>query len=210
MMKISHSELESCLRRPSGWFREKMTTRSHGYLMGYNRALLLSIYHFHKTGQALSARRYIQAMIKKHSFRNAARIDEIELGLDSYLRWCKSESLIVADSRVRINFGSGFLRLTGEISRVDVTPDCYRAVLLGPSTAGWQGQLRMPLIQKAISMKFGRPAEEVAVGIQDLDGANLEVVGFSPRVLRIAEQRFARLARQIELYSSNYPSLGNT
>src|SRR5690349_5153833 len=122
-MKISHSELEQCLQQPRAWLRENLTTASHGWKMGYHRALLLSIYRYHKTNQTTVARQYLHDIIQRHQFKNVARIDEIEVAFESYAKWCENENLAVADSRVRIGLGSGYLTLAGEVHRVDVTPE---------------------------------------------------------------------------------------
>lgn len=92
--------------------------------MGYNRALLLSIYNYHKTKQASVARQYLHEIIQRHEFKDLVRIDGIEIAFEAYVLWCETENLAVADSHILISLGSGFLTLVGEVSRVDVTPDC--------------------------------------------------------------------------------------
>jgi hypothetical protein len=205
-MKISHSELEVCLRQPRGWLREKLTTPAHPYPTGYNRALLLSIYKYHKAKQTTVARQYLRDIIQRRQFKDLARIDEIEVGFESYVRWCETENVAVADSHILIRFGSGYLTLIGEVSRVDVTSDYYRAVLLGPFEPNWQRQLRMPLIQKAISEKFARPVEEVAVSVQQLDGSDLQIRSYSTTALARAETRFKGLAQRLQQYARNFPA----
>jgi hypothetical protein len=205
-MKISHGELELCSQQPRAWVREKLTTAPHGLKMGYRRALLLSIYRYHKTKQTIVARQYLRDIIQRHQFKNMARIDEIEVAFESYVKWCASENIAVADSQVRIGLGSGSLTLIGEVHRVDVTPEFYRAILLGSFPANWRKQLRMPLIQKAISEQFARPLNEVAVAVQQLDGSNLQVRSYSANTVARAEGRFKELARRLEHYARAFPS----
>jgi hypothetical protein len=92
-MKISHGELEICLQQPRAWMREKLTTTPHGIKMGYRRALLLSIYRYHKTKQTIVARQYLRDIIQRHQFKNITRVDEIEVAFESYVKWCESETL---------------------------------------------------------------------------------------------------------------------
>jgi len=205
-MKISHSELEVCLRQPRGWLREKLTTPSHAFKTGYNRALLLSIYNYHRTKQTTVARQYLRDIIQRAQFKDLTRVDEIELAFESYVRWCETENVAVADSHILIRFGSGYLTLVSEISRVDVTSDYYRAVLLGPFEPNWQTQLRMPLIQKAISEKFVRPVKEVSVSVQRLDGSNLQTRSYSMTALARAERRFRDLAQRLQQYARTFPA----
>jgi len=202
-MKISHTELQACLQRPRGWLREKLTAPSHPFSMGYNRALLLSIYNYHRTRQASIARQYLHEIIQRHEFKDLARIGDVEIAFEAYVLWCETENLAVADSHILIRFGSGFLTLVGEVSRVDVTAEYYRAVLLGPFTPDWQRQLRMPLIQKAVSEKFARPIEEVAVAVQQLDGSNLQVRSYSKALLTRSERRFVQLSQQMQRHAGN-------
>ena len=171
--------------------------------MGYNRALLLSIYNYHRTRQASIARQYLHEIIQRHEFKDLARIGDVEIAFEAYVLWCETENLAVADSHILIRFGSGFLTLVGEVSRVDVTAEYYRAVLLGPFTPDWQRQLRMPLIQKAVSEKFARPIEEVAVAVQQLDGSNLQVRSYSKALLTRSERRFVQLSQQMQRHAGN-------
>lgn len=205
-MKISHSELEGCVRQPRGWLREKLTTPAHPFKTGYNRALLLSIYNYHKTKQPTVARQYLRDIIQRKQFKDLTRIDEIEVAFESYVRWCQTENVAIADSHILIRFDAGYLTLVGEVVRVDVTSDYYRAVLLGPFEATWQRQLRMPLIQKAISEKFARPVKEVAVCVQQLDGSNLQIRSYSATALVRAERRFRDLAQRLQRYARTFPA----
>jgi hypothetical protein len=199
-MRISHTELETCLGNPPNWYVAVRTASSHGYKMGYERSLRLTIFHYHKTSAA-EARQYLDKMVKKHNFKNAARVTEIENGLESYIHWAESESLKVADTRIKITLPVGFLELRGEVGRVDVTAAGYRAVLLSQPPPDWQQQLRMPLIQAAIGAMYGRPPDKIAVGFQELDGSNLETVVYGRRQISAAEQRFRLLGETVRRLS---------
>ncbi len=195
-MRISHTELENCLKNPKDWYRSAGTASSHGYSMGYERALRLSLFHYHKTS-ADEARSYLEQIVKRHDFKNVVRVSEIEASLESYISWAESERLKVADTQVKISLPTGFLELRGQISRVDVTPVGYRAVLLSPPPPKWQQQMRMPLIQAAISKMYGRPTEKIAVGFQEADGSGPETLIYGSKQIRLAEQRFRVLGEAV-------------
>jgi len=202
-VKITHRELEGCLQGPRRWLLQKRSEQPHGFKIGYDRVLLLSIYRFHKTNSPVDARRYLAGAIKRHNFQDATRLDAIQLKLESYLTWVKSSSVRVADSKVRLSLESGFVTLVGEISRLDVTERSYRAVLLVTRIPyGWQEQLRMPLIQSAVSNQFGRPLEEVEVGMQRLDGSDLQTVSFSETMVANAKRRLTKLSKELEKLTS--------
>jgi len=162
--------------------------------MGYERVLRLSIFHFHKSSGP-AARDYMAEKIRKHNLRNVGRINEIEISLDRYLRWATGERLKVADTKVNLAHQMGFLELRGEIGRVDVTSTGYRAVLLGKVPDGWEQQLRMPLIQVAVALMYGRPQDKTEVGFQELDASNLATRIYSERQIQRAQRKFMTLGR---------------
>jgi hypothetical protein len=201
-MRISHVDLEACVASPSRWYLSSQTASSHGYKMGYERVLRLSIFHFHKS-DAQDARRYMIDVIKRNDLSNAARVSQIENALESYIHWASTDPSNVADTQVRILFPHGFLELRGEISRVDVTVFGYRAILLSAPPIRWREQLRMPLIQRAISSMYSRPVEKVEVGFQQLDGTGLQTAIFNRKQIDAAAERFLGLGKQIRRLVKN-------
>jgi hypothetical protein len=199
-MRISHTQLESCLANPRAWYRSSLTTESHPYLMGYERVLRLSIFHFHHTS-SVAARDYLAQMIRRHNLKNVTRIAEIEIGLDRYITWATQERLKVADTKVIIAYELGFLELRGELGRVDVTDSGYRAVLLGKVPQDWEKQLRMPLLQAAIAQMFGRQQDKTEVGFQELDASRLAVRLYTDIEIQRAQRKFTALGRVVRRIS---------
>jgi hypothetical protein len=209
-MRISHTQLESCLVSPRTWYRASLAAESHPYLMGYERVLRLSIFHFHKSSDA-AARDYMAEMIQKHHLRNVSRINEIEIGLDRYVKWAVAERLKVADTKVNLAHQMGFLELRGEIGRVDLTSTGYRAVLFGKVPDGWEQQLRMPLIQVAIALMYGRPQGKTEVGFQEMDASNLITRIYSEQEIQKAQRKFMALGRIVcRIAKANKPRSGVT
>ncbi len=195
-MRISHTQLESCLASPSTWYRAYLAAESHPYPMGYERALRLSIFHFHKTSAPV-ARDYMAQMVRKHNLKNIGRISEIETSLDRYVQWALDQRLKVADTKVNIAHQLGFLELRGEIGRVDLTATGYRAVLLGKAPPDWDSQLRMPLIQVAVAAMYGRPEEMTEVGFQEMDASHLVTRLYTDRQIQQAQDKFVALGRTV-------------
>jgi hypothetical protein len=191
-MRISHTQLESCLANPRAWYRSALAGESHPYLMGYDRVLRLSIFCFHRSSGP-TARDYMEQMIRKHTLRNPSRISEIETSLNRYINWATQESLKVADTKVNIRYEFGYMELRGEIGRVDVTDTGYRAVLLGRAPLDWEKQLRMPLIQAATALMYGRPQGKIEVGFQELDASNLTTRLYTEKQIQAAQHRFVAL-----------------
>lgn len=195
-MKISHLDLEVCAMNPQRWYLYAQKAGSHGYKMGYERVLRLAVYRYHKTS-AVEARDHLTRMITKHDLRNAARIRDVENGLESYVGWATSVHLTAADVQVRIVLSLGFLELRGEIGRVDVTLTGYRTVLFHKAPPDWQLQLRMPLLQAAIASMYARPIERIEVGFQELDGSNLQTTTYSQREIVAAKRKFRAVGERV-------------
>lgn len=192
-MKISHIDLDHCMKQPRQWFRDQSAPKV-GMSFGYDRALRNAIAVWHKTDLANEARRRLQDLIVRHGFKNKPRVDEIEVCLDLYIKWCEATKVKTADSMIRISLDlGGYLQLGGIVSRVDVTTRGYRGVLLGVKQMGWKEQLRMPLLQKALSVKYVRPMESIEVGVQDLDGSSLQTKSYSSAEFKAAGKEFPKL-----------------
>lgn len=197
-MRISHRELESCRSGPRQWVASRVNPQS-GWSFGYNQALLLAIHRFHKLG-ANAARQHLDNMLNEH-FTDQSRIDAISHDLLAYIQWADQTNLIVADSKIRINLDvGGYLVLAGEVSRLDITNAGYRAVILGSKPPYWREHLRLPLIQRAIARNYGRPIGEIEVGMQNLDGTELETLSFTETEIGQAENDFRVLGASVRGY----------
>lgn len=197
-MKVRHAELEECLRDPRKWVAAKFDTSSGGPRPGYDYCLREGIYHLHKTDDAAAARTYIERTTSRRKLGNRLRLDGILTRFDLYLHWFEGSGLIVADHRSTLSFDLGSeLILGGTVSRLDITSDGYRAILLASRTPGWQQEIRMPLIQRAMAVKYGRPEDELSVGYQGLDGTDLEVLIYSQADLDQAESVARQLAETV-------------
>ena len=205
-MRISHAELEECIRDPAAWVAAKFdTSKKGGPRGGYDLCLREGIFRFHKTGDSINARGHIEQTVVKRNLVNRLRIEDILERFDAYVYWFNNSGVIVADHRARLNFdlGSGLI-LGGTVSRLDVTSDGYRAILLTKIRPGWQEELRMRLIQRAMARKYGRPEAEVAVGYQELDASNIETALYSKEELDEAEVKSRGLALGVMVEALKY------
>jgi hypothetical protein len=206
-MNISHTQLEDCRKNPRSWVQALAGPRPF-FKMGYNQALLHAIHRYHRSSSdASTARKYLQKLVDKH-FQNEARSEDIQEKLEAYIKWHKGSGLIVADSKFRIKLNlSVLLELRGEMHRFDMLPNGYRAMLLGDYSPNWEHQLRMPLLQRAAALRFGRPVSDVSVGVQHLDGSHIKVKLYPKAEIAEAEADFKKLSRSIQGYAANIPGL---
>jgi hypothetical protein len=91
--------------------------------------------------------------------------------------------------------------------RLDVLSRGYRALLIGSYHQGWKDQLRMPLLQHAVAMRYGRPIEDVEIGMQHFDGSGLVMTRYSKAEIATAELEFKKLSKTVEGYARNIPGL---
>ena len=206
-MNISHTQLDDCRSNPRSWVQAKVGPAAF-FSFGYNQALLHAIQHYHRSlGDAGSARRYLQESVDRN-FENEVRSEEIKEWLDAYIKWCRQSGVIVADSKFRVKLNLGvFLELRGEMHRLDVLPGGYRALLFGQYPRDWENQIRMPLLQGAVAVRYGRPMDHIIVGVQHLDGSDLVVRQYSQAEIATAESEFKRLSSIVEGHARNIPGL---
>jgi hypothetical protein len=209
-MRISHTQLGTCQSNPTAWIRAKMgSSSSPVFGMSYDRALRLALHDFHKTQDSEAAHKYLEGIIskqqKKRKFLNAAKVGEITDNLTSYVKWFQSAGIVVVSSDFLLrDLSQNFLTLGGKISRLDLVKSGYRTVLFGDATVDWRNELRLPLIQNLIATMFARPAEEISVGFQKLNGKELETTKYSASEIIGAQKRFKALTRTVQEQSSKY------
>jgi hypothetical protein len=83
----------------------------------------------------------------------------------------------------------------------------YRAILLGGYPQDWSSQIRMPLLQRAVAYRYGRPADGISIGVQRFDGSGLVVRKYSQGEIQSAGIEFKELSSRLQRYSCNYPNL---
>jgi hypothetical protein len=127
-----------------------------------------------------SARQYLQDSIHRN-FENEERSEQIQEWLDAYMQWYQRSRVIVADTKFRIKLNLGvLLELRGEMNRLDVLP---------------------------VANRYGRPLQNIEVGVRHLDSSGLITKQYSPGEVARAELEFKNLSRMVENYAQNIPGL---
>ncbi len=194
-MKIRHKQLELCRSSPKNWVASKQEGGGRSSF-GYNQALNYAISTFHNTDSIKSALVRLDGYAK--NFKNAKRIAKLYEFLDEYAKWYAASGIISADSNVLLAYPlKSNWQLGGLISRVDYLGSEYRAVLFESIAPGWKDQLRMPLIQTAIALRYGRPAPEVRVGFQEINGNKLTDTRYTTSQRSLADAEFKKIGAQV-------------
>jgi hypothetical protein len=197
-MRVSHRELEQCRTNLKGWVSARISAKGGIIRPGYDQLTRLAIYKYHATNNAKAAVQHLSQLLKK--YRNLSRIELAESNLHSYIQWFETHNIVTAKWKVRIsvNIGSNIM-ITGEVSRIDlnITDGGYQAILIGSASNAWEDELRMPIIQKGVGQVFQRPENEIAVGVQNLNGMNLVTRVFSQTQMSIALKEAKSLSSRI-------------
>ena len=197
-MRISHRELEACLNDPDLWVKEQVSGSTRYFRFGYNRLLVFAIHLYHRTGSLQLAFEYMNEQFESNDLTDKERRAQALRRLASYAAWIEDTATVVSDSLFRISLDLGHeLTLGGEISRLDLVPGGYRAVVVGEIPPSWDSELRTPLIQKAVALHFQRPLEEYEVAFHDLDSQTIVRRRFTPEEVSVAERAAEGLARTV-------------
>ena len=117
--------------------------------------------------------------------------------LAAYERWHRKSARTTTDTKLYLpEWNSGPLLLGGYLDRIDVLlspAQSMQGIFLGRHTGRWREELRMPLAQHALSTFLCWPPDEVAVGVQLIDGSEPEVQHYSSFEVREALNEFAEL-----------------
>ena len=195
-MKISHKQLESCRISPKSWVASRQPGAGRASF-GYRQALNLAISAFHSTNSIGAAKAKVDGYVARN-FKDAKRIADLYAYLDEYAKWFAASGIISADSNVLLAYPlTSNWQLGGLISRVDYLQSGYRAVLFEGIVSGWRDQLRMPLIQTAIAARYGRPATEVKVGFQEIDGNVLTDTRYNIAQRGSADEEFKKIGAHV-------------
>ena len=166
MIRISHTQLEQVREDPIT-YREKNMARTYFPPPGRKRFLQWAIRcHYHAHGLA-EAESYLHHNFDKRGF-TAQSTDTFTEYLYNY----HEDFLLVEKSilkilklgdRIKLPLTDECL-LTGEIDRVDFTPQGYTAWIFEVEDRLWMQELRSPLIQSYYAEEFGAPLNEITVG----------------------------------------------
>ena len=187
-MKLPHREVEDLRTDLVGW-----VNRHHqpgGIPMrSYVHTTRMAIYRLKKDPSIESAQGYLNRLLDAFRLNNGVRRAEAENNLSGYVDWIAESGTIVVQYKLRIAKDLGHdMTLIGEVPRIDLDVDDggYNGILLGPAPADWRDQLRMPVLQAAIAEGLQRMPNEVAIGVQDLDGTGLQITQYSAAEIRDA------------------------
>jgi hypothetical protein len=203
-MKIPLRELEEARRNPDAYLRKR---RSSG---GFNfnpkskyRTLVRSVNTFHRTGNdSTSAQDYLEANFAK-LFKEQKQLAEYIEKLGQYISDFKDSGATVFKVRdilvvplITELKDAGFY-ISGEIPRLDITPDGYTAWLFSNKPIDWENEIRLPLIQSAYAEILKVDEREIKINIYDFVEREQKSFHFSKTQLEDAQNELHRTLKRI-------------
>ncbi len=147
----------------------------------------------------------VAALGRNQYLKSASRIQDVTDQIASYYAWYSQEQPAVADSFFNVQFAATkFLTLTGQVGRVDITEAGHIGVLLGAYDDAWNQELRMPLLQAALSERYGFFGGNTSIGVQRLDGGGLQGRVYTEEEVNSAIREFSALAQRVEVAYRRY------
>jgi len=198
-MKIPHRELEIFRRNPRAWVARSLQAPTFNGMKIWNEnALRMAVHWLHKGHTLAEATQKLVFYARKDP--DLAGRHKVMQRLVAYERWYRRSGRTTTHSKFSLPaFDIGSLSLGGSIDRIDVVVSSaqpMQGIFLGPYTNSWREELRRPLAQHAISTFLFWPPEEIAVGVQLIDGSEPEVQHYSSAEVSEAIQEFGQLRNQ--------------
>jgi hypothetical protein len=204
-MRIPLRDLEEVRRDPAQFkVRQEEKAGEERGSYGYYNILLDSITCFHKDKTSVQdaqqdiVRRYdaIPRLTSKH------RLEQIIEWFNEYaadyaqLRYSTQLTRVL----LRIQLPSQFLsiRLTGQLPRVDRTPEGgFVAWIFSKEPGSWEQELRLPLIQEALALDLNTNIEDISVGIYCFQLAKHSIYQFDAAQIAASKDELYRVLEQL-------------
>jgi hypothetical protein len=202
MPRIPLRELEEARANPAAYRRTLLTPSTTQFRASYFGALRDAISRYHRTNSdAHQAREYLDRRLR--FFSNAQRCDEIMEQLEWYIGEVERRRWPTFQVRPNVSVplttrGNTPLSCSGQLGRIDLVPTGGYAAWLfkGDDLGGWEGELRMPLIQETVaSTLLSVPASEVQVGVYAFSVRQVARRTFTDREIQEARRELDRLVR---------------
>lgn len=191
MFKISLTELEEVRRDPKGFKKNKDDGTTFRGNKSVFQTLKRSIYEYHKNTDPVAAMSYLEEGLE--SFKNRAPCKKAVEDLQWYIAEHQKRgwATILRKYNITIPLSTHYfdsLKITGEISRIDMHPNgAYAAWLFSKGSSGnWQNELRMPIIQNAVGVDLAAAPEQVHVGVYFFEDHIVDIHCFSNSEIRRA------------------------
>lgn len=171
MLRIPLTDLEEARKNPQSYRANHENKKKSGMKPSVYMVLRNAVFEFHKSSSYQIAMSYLETHLEQFSNRRKCEdaVDQLQWYIEEYqkLRW----PLVEIRKNIVVPLSTQFadsLRISGQVSRLDMHPDSgYAAWLLRSKRADrWVEELQMPIIQNAVGVDLGKTHKaRVIVGI---------------------------------------------
>lgn len=204
ILNVPLRDLEEAQRNPRAYAKKKATPRSGFNPRSKYLALQRAVYRFHRTGDGLAqAAEYLEANFNRQ-FKTRDDLPQYLEKLEAYAEALSrlGTTVVKVRDRLLVPLGDALasrFRVSGDIPRLDLTPEGYSVWLFAKRTGDWGSELRLPIIQSAYAGQLAVPLNEVRVGVYDFSTGLYKDYGFTEREVSRAEASLRHLLRQLSL-----------
>lgn len=203
-MRISLRELEEVRRSPDAYLKKQANTEG----LGFNpkskyRVLVMSIYQFHRSGNDLSkAQDYLEKGFTK--FKEQKELIPYIHQLEQYATYFNGSGAVVFKVKDNITvpldleLKNADFRVSGEIPRLDITPDGYTAWLFSNKTVDWENELRLPVIQATYAELLNVEIDDIKINTCDFPQQLQNSYHFTREQITNARQELNTLLKVIQ------------
>jgi hypothetical protein len=168
-MILPFSQLEVARKNP-GKFGERYAPRSGGFnSRNFRTFLSTAVREFHRGAAKQDVidkfTKKCEDKLKLQLFFNPRLKHYVEI-LSDYCDSYRAQGCQFVEVKKTTKLTVGPHLLRGKIDRFDLrVAGGYRATMTQLNQSAWQGELRWPLMQKAIASELGAPTSEIEVGV---------------------------------------------
>lgn len=205
-MKIPLRELEEARSNPDAYLKKRRSSTENKFNpKSKYRTLVRSIHTFHRNGNDSNfAQDYLETNFA-NQFKDQKQLAEYIEKLGQYIsdfRDTNASVFRVKDILVIPlvpEFKEAGFHISGEIPRLDITPDGYTAWLFSNKPVEWENEIRLPLIQSAYAEILKVDEQEVKVSTYDFMENEQKSFQFSKTQLDDAKIEFEKILNLIRI-----------
>jgi hypothetical protein len=197
--KIPFRDLEEARRDPVA-YRRRRDAEPDGSGFGIksrHQLLVRAVAHYHKRrGDLLAARRYLEdgyAAAQYSSQKELSGLVDQLVAYDSEYRALRNRGYYALKTKDRVELPlptqyQGKFRVSGEVSRLDMSPNGHALWMFAKETANAHNDLRLPLLLNAYPPLLNSLFDELEIGVYDFSCGRHHFLIFSELQVKAAQE----------------------
>lgn len=169
-----------------------------GFFMDWRDAVLR--WHNYKL-PAEAVRHQLEDTLQSR-FKNQVRLNETLARFDQYVDHYTSGGFRFQRARMDVRVPLPLdlaerVEVSGEVTRLDRLDHRFIACMLASAETDWRSELRMPLIQAAVTDKLNFLADEVSVAVYTFETGQFEELQYDASIVQAARQELVTVVSAV-------------